>query len=183
MLQETLHALRHSMHDLAWRHQKSVESQLALNQAMLQRLSTPSPSPAATPPRQPAHPPPESMIGRKAPVAETATATEPVRATPKLQPRVTAANKPPMQPPRIRTPPPANRPPAQSAKDTPPVKPPAQSAKDTPPAKPPAQRLLCPKPNNAVPPKQLPPQGRGRPKTDCHLHRFLVVIQQSCSLH
>ena len=166
MLQATLHALRHSMHDLAWRHQKSIESQLAVNQLMIQRLS--SPTPTATAPRQPAHPPPESLTGRKAPAAPPAAPTDPGSAAspppPKLQPRVTSANKPPGQP-RTRTPPPANKPPAQSAKDTP------------------AQRLLCAKPNNAVPPKQLPPQGRGRPRTDCHLHHFLVVIQQSCSLH
>ena len=167
MLQATLHALRHSMHDLAWRHQKSIESQLAVNQLMIQRLSSPTPTPTATAPRQPDHPPPESLIGRKAPAAPPAAPTDPgseASPTPKLQPRVTSANKPPGQP-RTRTPPPANKPPAQSAKDTP------------------AQRLLCAKPNNAVPPKQLPPQGRGRPRTDCHLHHFLVVIQQSCSLH
>ena len=166
MLQATLHALRHSMHDLAWRHQKSIESQLAVNQLMIQSLS--SPTPTATAPRQPAHPPPESLTNRKGPAAPPAAPTDPGSAAspppPKLQPRVTSANKPPGQP-RTRTPPPANKPPAQSAKDTP------------------AQRLLCAKPNNAVPPKQLPPQGRGRPRTDCHLHHFLVVIQQSCSLH
>ena len=168
MLQATLHALRHSMHDLAWRHQKSIESQLAVNQLMIQSLSSPTPTPTATTPRQPAHPPPESLTGRKAPAAPPAAPTDPGSAAspppPKLQPRVTSANKPPGQP-RTRTPPPANKPPAQSAKDTP------------------AQRLLCAKPMNAVPPKQLPPQGRGRPRTDCHLHHFLVVIQQSCSLH
>ena len=171
MLQATLHALRHSMHDLAWRHQKSIESQLAVNQLMIQRLS--SPTPTATAPRQPAHPPPESLTGRKAPAAPPAAPTDPgseASPTPKSQPRVTSANKPPGQP-RTRTPPPAAN------------KPPAQSAKDTPPARPPAQSLLCPKHKNAVPPKQLPPQGRGRPRTDCHLHHFLVVIQQSCSLH
>ena len=162
MLQATLHALRHSMHDLAWRHQKSIESQLAVNQLMIQSLSSPTPTPTA--PRQPAHPPPESLTGRKAPAAPPAAPTDPGSAAspppPKLQPRVTSANKPPGQP-RTRTPPPANKPPAQ-----------------------PTRQLLCPKPTNTVPPKALPAQGRGRPHTtDFHLHHFLVVIQQSCSLH
>ena len=174
LLHGCLHSLRHSMHDLAWRHQQSVQSQQALNEAMLKHLQSMAPprAPPAAPPRQPSHPPPESVLGRKAPVAEPAT--EPLRPTPKLQPRVTNAVKPPLQNPRTRIPPPAvNRP------NTPP---PANSQQaNAAPVK--GQRLLCPKPNTGVPAAKPQPRAAGRPKTDCHLHCFLVVIQQSCSLH
>ena len=166
LLQGCLHSVRHSMHDLAWRQQKGLESQQAVNEALLRHLQAIAPprappaarqaAPPTAPPRQPSHPPPAEML-RKAPD------TPPATPQPKPQP------KPPLQnPSRTRTPPPAVRPTSQGSAPSAPVK---------------GQRLLCPKPQTGAPPAKAQPRTAGPPKKDCHLHCFLVVIQQSCSLH
>ena len=189
LLQGCLHSVRHSMHDLAWRTQKMQESTQAVNEALLRHLQAIAPPAAAqaapplqppaapqaaqpaTQPRQPQQPPPAEML-RQAPQ------TPPATPQPKLQPRITSHSsaKPPLQnPSRTRAPPPAV---------TRPTPPPAAPAANSQQANPPpvkGQRLLCPKPQ--TPAAKAQPRTAGRPKTDCHLHCFLVVIQQSCSLH
>ena len=174
LLQGCLHSVRHSMHDLAWRTQKSLESQQAVNEALLRHLQAIAPprappaAPPAAPPRQPQHPPPAEML-RKAPEPPPATPQ------PKQQPRITNTVKPPLQnPSRTRIPPPAV---------TRPTTPPAANSQQANAAPVKGQRLLCPKPQTGAPAAKAQPRTAGPPKKDCHLHCFLVVIQQSCSLH
>ena len=178
LLQGCLHSVRHSMHDLAWRTQKSLESQQAVNEALLKHLQAIAPprappaarqaAPPAAPPRQPQHPPPAEML-RKAPE------TPPATPQPKLQPRITNTVNPPLQnPSRTRTPPPAV---------TRPTTPTAANSQQATAAPVKGQRLLCPKPQTGAPAAKAQPRTAGPPKKDCHLRCFLVVIQQSCSLH
>ena len=167
------------MHDLAWRTQKSLESQQAVNEALLRHLQAIAPprappaarqaAPPTAPPRQPSHPPPAEML-RKAPE------TPPATPQPKPQPTITNTVKPPLQnPSRTRIPPPAvtrpTTPPAANSQQ-------ANAAQHVK-----GQRLLCPKPQTGAPPAKAQPRTAGPPKKDYHLHCFLVVIQQSCSLH
>ena len=151
-----LDKIKRSLHDLSWAHQAALRQNSELHKLLVNRLVLEIEK-ASRMPQQPSEPPPPELlaVGRKQP------------------PQQAGSSPPPPGPPGPPGPLPANTPRASRTRTPPP-------AKAEPKTQP--QKLLVPK--HQVPLKACPGIATKKPKTeDFHLHHFLVVIQQTCSLH
>ena len=148
-----LEKIKRSLHDLSWAHQAALRQNSELHKLLVNRLVLEIEKASRTPQQPSEPPPPELMTGRK-------------------QPPAGGSSPPPPGPPGPPGPLPVNTPRASRTR----TPPPAKTEPKTQPSK-----LLVPK--HQVPLKACPGKHH-KPKTeDFHLHHFLVVIQQTCSLH
>ena len=149
-----LEKIKRSLHDLSWAHQAALRQNSELHKLLVNRLVLEIEKASRTPQQPSEPPPPELMTGRKQP------------------PQQAGSSPPPPGPPGPPGPLPVNTPRASRTR----TPPPAKTEPKTQPSK-----LLVPK--HQVPVKACPAR-HNTPKTeDFHLHHFLVVIQQTCSLH
>ena len=148
-----LEKIKRSLHDLSWAHQAALRQNSELHKLLVNRLVLEIEKASRTPQQPSEPPPPELMTGRK-------------------QPPAGGSSPPPPGPPGPPGPLPVNTPRASRTR----TPPPAKTEPKTQPSK-----LLVPK--HQVPLKACPGKHH-KPKTeDFHLHHFLLVIQQTCSLH
>ena len=156
-----LEKIKRSLHDLSWAHQAALRQNSELHKLLVNRLVLEIEKASRTP-QQPSEPPPPELltVGRKQ--SSTGGSSPPPPGTPGPLPahmQKQGGQAPVPRTCKTRTPPPAK------------AEPKTQPSK-----------LLVPK--HQVPLKACPGIATKKPKTeDFHLHHFLVVIQQTCSLH
>ena len=153
----TCERLRKSMHDMAWYQRQALQQSGELHTLLVNRLTEEIEKAAAASrmaPTQPAHPPPAELLGHRQ--------TRPSHPAP----------GPPGPLPQHMQAPTVCKPGGKA------------NTRQPPPAK--TQKPLVPRQQAAcVPPaaKPMPAAMRAAQTQDFHLHHFLVVIQQTCSLH